>query len=511
MHNLAGLLVNKGDYAQAEPLHRRVLERRERVLGPEHPDTITSVHYLAELLHLKGSFEQSELMYGRALEGRERVLGQDHPHTLSTLSNMAGLLYHKGNLDQAELMYRRALEGREQVLGQEHPHTLSSVDDLALLLDGKGDYAQAEPLYRRIMESGERVLGREHPDTLESVHNLARLLYRRGEYAQAEPLFRRAVESRGCVLGRDHPDTLKSVHNLAGLLESKGDYAQAEPLYRRAMEARGRVLGREHPDTLGTANNLAFLLENNGNYTQAQPLYLRALLGLIVISCAIGREHPNLRACLGNYASCLSKTGLTEAEVRARIDELLGRRGGTELFEVNATQHVTPQQLRSMALKMYKEGNYSEAKEILEMLLEVSFEVLGTRLHLARIALVTDDFDTARQHIAEAWEHRTEAAPYLVPRILWLQIALSMTGQLRTASGAPETPILVGRLKAALQDETAHMEWTMDPVLSHLQPMIPPDSHALLTTLVAALNNSARLSDLDRFHVWRDAVLQPLD
>ena len=44
------LLESKGDYAEAEPLYRRALEASERVLGPEHPDTLTSVNNLAGLL-----------------------------------------------------------------------------------------------------------------------------------------------------------------------------------------------------------------------------------------------------------------------------------------------------------------------------------------------------------------------------------------------------------------------------------------------------------------------------
>ena len=37
----------EGDSAAAEPLHRRALEVRERVLGPEHPDTLQSLNNLA--------------------------------------------------------------------------------------------------------------------------------------------------------------------------------------------------------------------------------------------------------------------------------------------------------------------------------------------------------------------------------------------------------------------------------------------------------------------------------
>jgi Tfp pilus assembly protein PilF len=40
INNLAILYANQGKYELAEPLYQRALATRERVLGPEHPDTI---------------------------------------------------------------------------------------------------------------------------------------------------------------------------------------------------------------------------------------------------------------------------------------------------------------------------------------------------------------------------------------------------------------------------------------------------------------------------------------
>ena len=126
------------------------------------------------------------------------------------------------------------------------------------------------------------------------------------------------------VLGPEHPDTLTSVNNLAALLRIKGDYAQAEPLYRRALKGRERILGKNHPDTLESVNNLALLLSDKGDYAQAESLLRRLLLGLIAISRAIGREHPHLYACFGNYVACLQRMGLSQAEIEAKIRGIRG-------------------------------------------------------------------------------------------------------------------------------------------------------------------------------------------
>ena len=48
------LYQRQGRYSEAEPLYRRALEARERVLGTEHPDTLISVNNLAALYQAQG-------------------------------------------------------------------------------------------------------------------------------------------------------------------------------------------------------------------------------------------------------------------------------------------------------------------------------------------------------------------------------------------------------------------------------------------------------------------------
>jgi tetratricopeptide (TPR) repeat protein len=67
LDDLAALLESKRDYAGAEPLYRRALGIREKVLGPDHRDTGGSMNNLACLLHSKGDYEAAERLYRNAL------------------------------------------------------------------------------------------------------------------------------------------------------------------------------------------------------------------------------------------------------------------------------------------------------------------------------------------------------------------------------------------------------------------------------------------------------------
>jgi tetratricopeptide (TPR) repeat protein len=77
----------------------------------------------ASVLGMQGKYEAAEGMSRRALEGGEKVLGVEHPNTLTSVNNLAIVLRDQGKYKAAEEMNRRALEAWEKVLGVEHPNT----------------------------------------------------------------------------------------------------------------------------------------------------------------------------------------------------------------------------------------------------------------------------------------------------------------------------------------------------------------------------------------------------
>ena len=70
-------------------MFRRALEVRERTRDKEHPDTLHSVNDLAALLAQKGDHAEAEPLFRRVLEVRERTLGKEHLNTLASVNNLA--------------------------------------------------------------------------------------------------------------------------------------------------------------------------------------------------------------------------------------------------------------------------------------------------------------------------------------------------------------------------------------------------------------------------------------
>jgi hypothetical protein len=53
-----------------------------------------------------------------ALNGREKVLGPEHPDTLTSFSNIAGVLWSQGKYKAAMRMNQRALDMKQKVLNE---------------------------------------------------------------------------------------------------------------------------------------------------------------------------------------------------------------------------------------------------------------------------------------------------------------------------------------------------------------------------------------------------------
>ncbi|KAG2490690.1 hypothetical protein HYH03_010852 [Edaphochlamys debaryana] len=218
----ASCIKARGRHEEAEPLYRQVLELRQRVLGPEHPDTVSSINNLASCIQARGRYEEAEPLYRQALELRQRVLGPEHPNTVNLINNLASCIQARGRYEEAEPLYRQALELRQRVLGPEHPDTVNLINNLASCIQARGRYEKAEPLYRQALELRQRVLGPEHPNTVNLINNLATCIQARGRYEEAEPLYRQALELRQRVLGPEHPDTVNSINNLASCIQARG-------------------------------------------------------------------------------------------------------------------------------------------------------------------------------------------------------------------------------------------------------------------------------------------------
>jgi tetratricopeptide (TPR) repeat protein len=102
---MANALNKQGKYEEAIGIYGEVLSIRERVLGAEHPSTLTTRHNMADVLDSQGEYEEALGIYGQVLSIQERVLGAEHPSTLTTRNNMANALNKQGKAGRIMTSY----------------------------------------------------------------------------------------------------------------------------------------------------------------------------------------------------------------------------------------------------------------------------------------------------------------------------------------------------------------------------------------------------------------------
>ena len=253
--------VRLGQYSAAETTHRQALLSRQKRVGKEHPDTLTSMGNLAQVLLLKGDSKAAESMHRQTLVMKEKVLRKEHPSTLTSMDNLASVLRRRGDYKAAEAMYRQTVAMKEKVLGKGHPSTLISMNNLALVLSSQGDNEAAEAMYRQTLATSAKVLGNEHPSTLTSMNNLALMLGNQGDYKVAEAMYRQTLATSEKVRGTKHPLTLASVYCLAHLLAERNSYDEAVDWYQRACAGYTTNLGDDHPITRACHQKYSELLE----------------------------------------------------------------------------------------------------------------------------------------------------------------------------------------------------------------------------------------------------------
>jgi len=85
MANLASIYKDQGRWKEAEDLYVLVLRTMKRVLGGEHPDTLTTMSNLAFMWKDLGKDNKALALLEQCIGLRTDIIGIDHPDTKSSI------------------------------------------------------------------------------------------------------------------------------------------------------------------------------------------------------------------------------------------------------------------------------------------------------------------------------------------------------------------------------------------------------------------------------------------
>jgi hypothetical protein len=400
MAQIANYLGSSGSYATARDLQRKVFDARERVLSPEHPNSLTARHQLAHWTGEAGDPTAARDRYAALLPVVERVSGPEHPDTLTVRHQLALWTGRAGDLAAARDIYAALLSACERVFGPENPSTLKTRHELARTTAATGDLA-ARDLFAALLPVRERVSGPEHPDTLAVRQELAHWTGEAGDPTAARDSFAELLLVRERILGPEHPDTLTVRHQLAHWTGEAGNPAAARDMYAELLPLLERILGPEHPDSLMTRSSLVDWTGEAGDQAAARDTYAELLPTLERI---LGPEHPDTLTVRGKFAG---RTGLAGDPAAARdmyagLLPVLERVSGPERLDTLTAR-------RQLAHWTGLAGDPAAALEVYGGLLPVLERILGpehpdtltTRGNLAFWTGLAGDPAAARDLLAE--------------------------------------------------------------------------------------------------------------
>lgn len=150
-------LYREGKYDEALPLAKRVLEIREKALGPEHVLLGEALFNLAELYLAKNKFKEAEPLYQRLVAYYEKAVGPEHAKTLSAIERLAYISFRRDEYKEAEKLLLRAFAVYEKFSGPELKQAERLALELAQLYRIQKENSKAESMYLRAIELDDKI------------------------------------------------------------------------------------------------------------------------------------------------------------------------------------------------------------------------------------------------------------------------------------------------------------------------------------------------------------------
>ncbi|MFJ8476880.1 tetratricopeptide repeat protein [Kitasatospora sp. NPDC094011] len=308
----AGELTDRAQRVYAVPLVEAMADGQRRLLGEDHPDTLSTLGRLGRLRAQTGDPARAVELCREVVNRRIRVQGADHPATLSDRHTLAQAYRKAGQHTLAIEEFRGVVADRARVLGPDRTETLHSRGSLAYALQVAGQHRESVTELEHLVRDAERLLGADHPEVLTRRNGLAFAQLAAGQHGLSIRLYERVVADRTRVLGPDHPDTLNSRGWLAAAHADTGNHLAAITAFRDVVVDRTRAQGADHPQTLYARKRLASLHRKAGHAARAVaefdelvPDYTRVL----------GPDHPHTLNARSGLARAHREAGTPERAV----------------------------------------------------------------------------------------------------------------------------------------------------------------------------------------------------
>ena len=201
-------------------------------------------------------------------------LGPDHPDTLTSMNNLGVCYLSVKRLDRSEPLLEEVVRLRIAKSGANHPDTLLAKANLAVGYKDAGRLAEAIPLLEEAADAS-----RQFASLRVVKPQLADTYLRAGRSDKLAVLLKEQIAEARATLGTASPQLAGTLAQAGSTLISLKAWPDAEPILRECLAIR---MAKEPDDwrTFNTKSMLGEALLGQKRYDEAEPLLADALDGL---------------------------------------------------------------------------------------------------------------------------------------------------------------------------------------------------------------------------------------
>jgi tetratricopeptide (TPR) repeat protein len=259
--------LEAGQRDQALPLLVEVWESKKARLGPDHADTLNSMHELGVVYWQVGQFDRSVPLFEGLLKLREAKHGRGHPETLRSAANLGVNYKDAGQLREALALLEEAHRAVKK-----HPELAWVTPQLIHAYQKAGENGKAAALLLEQLPAARKALPKDGPQLGGLLAQIGQGLLEQKKWAQAEPLLRECLAIRAKAQP-DHWSTFNARSMLGGALLGQKKYANAEPLllagYQGMKKREAKIPPPARPRLREAAERLVQLYEATGKKDEA--------------------------------------------------------------------------------------------------------------------------------------------------------------------------------------------------------------------------------------------------
>jgi serine/threonine protein kinase len=362
--------VSLGQVEPGEQLIRSALATRRAQLGNQNADVAASLNDLAEVLHQRSEYAEADKRTREALDARRVVFGERSSEVAESLDQLAMGLFLQGEFGAAEQAAREGLSVRGQLFGPQSPEVADSLLTLASIANnGEGDYAKAQQLGQRAYDIYSKKFGTDDLHAALAANTIGVSHWMRGRNEQALEYYRRNLDIYQRLAGPDAPETASSKENVANALGRLQRFDESIPLLESVLAVRRAKAGEDAAVTARTMGNLAAHEMQAGRLDRAQAWFDQAIPSY---AKAYGTDHPDYANVMANYAALKRKQSQP-----ARAEELLRQALAIRVAKLGE-EHLSLAKTRfELGTLLLERSAYDEAESLLTRAYEIRSKQLG--------------------------------------------------------------------------------------------------------------------------------------